>query len=60
MITDEEFEKLKQEYYAGKIQIGVELSLARKNMNQAGNKTSIIWFASFTIAMLLSFALRDL
>ena len=60
MITDEEFEKIKQEFESSNIEIGVELSLARKNMNAAGNTVSIIWSSSFTIMIIISFFIRYL
>lgn len=60
MLTDEEFEKIKEEYNMGNIQIGVELSLASKNMNDAGNKVSLLWNSSFTIMMIISFIVRYL
>lgn len=55
MITNEEFEKIKQDYNSGNLQIGVDLTTVKKDMNAAGNKTSIYWEASFTIMMILSF-----
>lgn len=60
MITDEEFERIKEEYNIGNIQIGVELSLARKNINDAGNKVSLLWSSSFTIMMIFSFCIRNI
>lgn len=57
MLTDEEFDKIKQKYYDRKILIGVELSLARKTINEAGNKASILWNCSFTIMIIISFIL---
>lgn len=58
MITDEEFKKIKQEYKASKIEIGVDLSLTRKNMNAAGNTISLIWGGSFTLMIVISFFIR--
>lgn len=55
---DIQFENLKQEYNSRNLEIGVDLSLARKAMNDAGNITSIIWNSSFTIAMIISFIIR--
>lgn len=55
MITEEDFEKIKRDYSAGNIQIGINLSEARKLLISAGNKTSAVWFSSFTIMILLSF-----
>lgn len=55
MITDEEFEKIKQDYNAGTLQIGIDLAVVKKDMNMTGNKTSVYWNISFTIMMLLSF-----
>ena len=57
MLTKEEFEKIKEDYNNGKLQIGIDLATVRKDMNMAGNKTSIFWSASFTIMMLLSFVI---
>ena len=58
MITDEEFKKIKQEYKSSNIEIGVDLSLTRKNMNAAGNTISLIWSSSFTLMIILSFFIR--
>lgn len=55
MITEEEFEKIKEDYHSGLLQIGTDLATVRKDMNIAGNKISIFWSASFTIAMFLSY-----
>lgn len=55
MFTNEEYEKIKQKYDLKELKIGVDLSLARKSMNGAGNKTSIIWNSSFFIMMIISF-----
>lgn len=57
MITDEEFKKIKQDYNAGRIQIGVNLSAARNLLRSVGNTSSILWSSSFTIAILLSFVI---
>lgn len=55
MLTKEAFEKIKKDYKAGILQIGVDLAIVKKDMNMAGNKTSIFWSASFTIMMVISF-----
>lgn len=57
MITNKEYEKIKRDYNSKLLRIDINLAVIRKDMNMAGNKTSIYWSASFTIMMLLSFVI---
>lgn len=50
-LSDEQFEKIKKEYKENKIEISVQLNLARKFLTEAGDIITILWGCSFTLIL---------